>query len=68
MKFFIKDFFSKCDQIRSFLGVWSRLLKKSLMKNCIFCAVTSFPNLTQGFYLYRMIVQGKYLSLPYLSI
>ena len=39
MKFFIKDFFSKYDQIRSFLRIWSYLLKKSLMKNFIFCAV-----------------------------
>ena len=39
-KFSIKDFFSKCDQIRSFLRIWSHLLKKSLMENFIFCAVT----------------------------
>ena len=39
MKFCIKDFFSKCDQIRSFLRIWSHLLKKSLMENLIFCAV-----------------------------
>ena len=39
IKFFIKDFFSKCDQIRSFLRIWSHLLKKSLMKNCFFYAV-----------------------------
>ena len=39
MKFFIKDFFSKYDQIRSFLRIWSHLLKKSLMENFIFCAV-----------------------------
>ena len=39
MKFFIKDFFSKCDQIRSFLQIWSHLLKKSLIENFIFCAV-----------------------------
>ena len=38
MKFSIKDFFSKCDQIRSFLRIWSHLLKKSLMGNLIFCA------------------------------
>ena len=31
MKFSIKDFFSKCDQIRSFLRIWSYLLKKYLM-------------------------------------
>ena len=39
MKFFIKDFYSKCDQNRSFLRIWSHLLKKSLMENFIFCAV-----------------------------
>ena len=38
MKFFIKDFFSKCDQIRSFMWIWSHLPKKSLMENFIFCA------------------------------
>ena len=42
MKFSSKDFFSKCDQIRSFLRIWSRLLKKSLMENFIFCAVKVF--------------------------
>ena len=40
MKFSIKDFFSKCDQIRRKLRIWSHLLKKSLMENLIFCAVT----------------------------
>ena len=39
MKFFFKDFFSKCDQIHSLLQIWSHLLKKSLMENFIFCAV-----------------------------
>ena len=36
MKFSIKNFFSKCDQICSFL---SHFLKKSLMENFTFCAV-----------------------------
>ena len=36
MKFSIKDFFSKCDQIRRKLQIWSHLLKKSLMVNFIF--------------------------------
>ena len=36
MKFSIKDFFSKCDQICSFLWIWSHLLKKPLMENFIF--------------------------------
>ena len=39
MKFSIKDFFSKCDQIRRKLPIWSHLLKKSLMENFIVCAV-----------------------------
>ena len=43
MKFPIKDFLSKCDQIHSFLLNWSHLLKKSLMENFIFCAVIYHP-------------------------
>ena len=39
MKLSIRDFFSKCDQICSFLRIWSDLLRKSLMGNFIFCAV-----------------------------
>ena len=40
MKFSIKNFFSKCDQIRITLGIWSHLRKKSLMENFTFCAVS----------------------------
>ena len=36
MKFPIKDFFSKYDQFRSFLWIWSHLVKKLLMENFIF--------------------------------
>ena len=39
IKFSIQGFFSKYDQIRSFLRIWSRLLKKALKENFIFCAV-----------------------------
>ena len=35
----IKDFFNKCDQIRSFLRIWSHLLEKFLMEKFISCAV-----------------------------
>ena len=38
MKFSIKDFFSKCDQIRRKLWIWSHLLKNYLMENFIFSA------------------------------
>ena len=42
MKFSIKDFFSKCDQICRKLRIRSHLLniyKKSLMESLVFCAV-----------------------------
>ena len=39
LKFSIKNFISKCDQIRGKLRIWSHLLKKSIMENFIFCAV-----------------------------
>ena len=42
MKFSIKDFFSKCDQIRRKPRIWSHWLKKSLMKNFIFCEVLNW--------------------------
>ena len=57
MEFSIKDFFTKCDQILSFLRIWSHLLKKSLMENFIFCAVITvavkkgFDNLKISFKL-----------------
>ena len=40
MVFSIKDFFSKCDQIRCKLPKWLHLLKKSLTENFIFGEVT----------------------------
>ena len=39
MKFSIKHFFSKCDQIHRKLRIWSHLLKKSLIENFVYCAV-----------------------------
>ena len=41
-KFSINDFFSKCDQICRKLRIWSHLLKKLLMENFVFCAVSVF--------------------------
>ena len=49
IKFSIKDFFGKCDQICSFLWIWPHLLKKSLMENLIFCAVWLFPTISSEF-------------------
>ena len=39
MKFSTKDLFGKCDQIRSFLRIWSHFLKKSLVENFISSAL-----------------------------
>ena len=39
LNFSTKDFFSKCDQTRRKLRIFSHLLNKSLMENLIFCAV-----------------------------
>ena len=39
MKFSMKTFFSKCDQIRIKQRIWSHLLTKSLIENFTFCAV-----------------------------
>ena len=36
MRVSIKDFFRKCDQIHSFLRIWSQLQKKFLIENFIF--------------------------------
>ena len=55
MKFSIKNFFSKWDQIRSFRWIWSHLLNKSVMENFIFCAV-KYP---------ALLLFGK-LSIEYL--
>ena len=56
MNFFIKDFFRKCDQIRNFLRIWSHLLKKSLMENFTFCAVSIVMMISQFYYYLRKIL------------
>ena len=40
IEFSITDFFSEGDQIRRKLRIWSHLLKKSVMENFIFRAVS----------------------------
>ena len=45
-KFFIKDFFGKCEQIRRKLRIWLHLLNKFLMENFIFaqCKLVKITN------------------------
>ena len=44
MKFSIKDFFSGCDQVCSFLQISAHLLKKSLMENFFVCVQCNTSN------------------------
>ena len=60
MKFSIKDFFSKCDQIHSFLRIWSHLRKKSLMENFIFCAVLETVRLTEADFPEKFLLAVKW--------
>ena len=59
IKFSIKDFFSKCDQILSFLRIWSHLLKKHLMEN--------FSFFVQSTLEYR-IIGGNYRRVGIFSV
>ena len=67
MKFLIKNFFSKCDQIHSFLRIWSHLLKKSLIEKFISRAVASvrkqlFLNCLE--YVQKQQSRGAYKKIP----
>ena len=57
MKFSIKDFFSKCDQVRSFLRIWSHLLEKSLTENFVFCKVIVRDNMKMIRILIRFFIK-----------
>ena len=59
MKISIKDFFSKCDQIRRKLQIWSHLLKKSIMENFNFCAVLVSANDTRKYMNEKNVLVNK---------
>ena len=52
--FSVKDIFCKCDQICSFLRIWSNLQKKSLIENFIFCTVQLFIAIPKLLYWSRI--------------
>ena len=63
MKFSIKDYFSKCDQILRNLRKWSHLLTKSLMQKLIFCAVYSQQkNEVSSFFCFSLVANGTYVA------
>ena len=55
---FHKDLFSKCDQIRSFLRIWSHLQKKYLTEDFIFCAMQRIATTEAS------VIKLKYLLPP----
>ena len=65
MKFSIKDFFSKSHHICRKLRMWSHLLKKSIMENFIFSAVTHSCSNLEGQIVF--IKQIKSLSIHHLQ-
>ena len=67
LKFSIKDFFSKCYQIRRKLRIWSHLLKISSRENFIFC-VRLQENMDQRNPVYRHFKRLiKYFNKPIIS-
>ena len=63
MKFSTKDFFIRYDQIRRKVRIWSHLLKKSLMRNFIFCAmyinilhIFNFDYMSTGFNFFYITI------------
>ena len=63
MKFSFNDFFSKCDQISSFLRIWSYLMKKSLMENFTFCimyVLSEHKLLTKGVRICKKKANSSY--------
>ena len=64
MRFSIKDYFSKCDQIRRKLRIWSYLLKKSLMENFIFCALIEYLQATVSEYDHGDIIPNIRITSP----
>ena len=64
MKFSVKGFLSKCDQIRSFLRIWSHLPKKSLTENFILWEVRGVIRTLSNIYdggFFTNIVNGQNL-------
>ena len=59
IKFFIKDFFNKCDQIHRKQRIWSHLLKKHFMKNNFLCNVfcSLFDKICQEYTMFFQLYQ-----------
>ena len=56
INFSIKNSFSKCDQIRRKLRIWSHLLKKSLIESLIFYCSDLFKHYKSSLFLVKVNV------------
>ena len=56
MKFSIRDFLSKCDQIRNFLRIWSHLLKKYLMEKFLCVVLKMFILIKKSIFISYTII------------
>ena len=63
MRFSFKNFFSNCDKIRSFMRIWSHIMKKSLMESFIFRGLK--PHLIQ---VYHVFLVPDQRNLSYLKV
>ena len=71
MKFHIKGFLRRFDQIRRKLRIWSHLLKKSLMENFL-CSVSYFylvqkMDLSEPFKWPNIVFQATYRKWSYIQ-
>ena len=57
------EFFSERDQIRRKVGMWSHLLKKSLIENFIFCAVRKVTRKSHNLFRFVKFADQKISNL-----
>ena len=63
----IKGFFSKCDQFRRNLRIWSHLHKKSLKENLIFVQCSIGLRLTRRLFHVKILSKGSSIVCPWPS-
>ena len=60
MKCFIKDFFSKCDQIRILLQIWSHFLSKFLIEKFFFFSAVNGSNFKMTALVKQKLISSTY--------
>ena len=68
MKFSIKEFFSKCDELLRNLRIWPHLLKKSLMENFIFFCSEVWAQCFNSLHLITEIIKSEMNKSKYFHV